>query len=113
MNASDSLWLGRTTSGLRLPTGKEVYLEIDYHNTNSLTTGLVVVAPNGVLDNPNIQLNKQPLETVQWKKIYIDLKELVSYSTTATSHEISFKALFDAGLPSSNIYLDNIKIVHF
>ena len=113
LTASDSLWLGRTTSGLKLPTGKEVYLEIDYHNTNSLTTGLVVVTPNGVLDNPNIQLNKQPFESVQWKKIYIDLKELVSYSSTATSHEISFKALFDAGLPTSDIYIDNIKIVHF
>ena len=114
LNASDSLWLGRTTGGLDLPKGgKEVYLEIDYYNTNSITTGLVVVTPTGVTDNPDIQLNKQPLETVQWKKIYIDLKELVSYSSTATSYEISFKALFDAGLPSSNIYLDNIKVVHF
>ncbi len=113
LNASDSLWLGRTTSGLKLPIGKEVYLEIDYHNTNSLETGLVVVTSTGVTDNRNILINKQTAETVQWKKIYIDLKELVSYSSTATSHEISFKALFDAGLPSSDIYIDNIKIVHF
>ncbi len=113
LSASDSLWLGRTSGGLHLPIGKEVYLEIDYHNTNSLTTGLIVVSPSGVSDNPNIQLNKQDSESVQWKKIYIDLKELVSYNTTASYYEISFKALFDAGLSSSNIYLDNIKIVHF
>lgn len=113
LNSADSLWLGRTSGGLHLPIGKEVYLEIDYHNTNSLTTGLIVVSPTSVIDNANIQLNKQDPESVQWKKIYIDLKELVSYNTNASSYEISFKALFDAGLPTSNIYLDNIKIVYF
>ncbi len=114
LNATDSLWLGRTAGSLVLPKGgKEVYLEIDYYNTNSILTGLVVNTPTSITDNPDIQLNKQEPESVQWKKIYIDLKELVSYSSTATSYEISFKALFDAGLPTSNIYLDNIKIVHF
>lgn len=115
LNASDSLWIGYTTGKLTLPKGgKEVYLEIDYCNTNNVTTGLISISPNDVKNHTNIQLNRQKVENLQWKKMYIDLKELVSYSTSAQYFEISFESLFDvdAGLPSTEIYLDNIKLVY-
>lgn len=113
LNSTDSLWLAYTNGKLDLPKGgKEVYLEIDYYNTNSVTTGLIVVTSNGVSNNPNIQLNKQDPSEIRWKKIYIDLKEMVSYSTTANYFEVSFKALYDAGISPSDIYLDNIKLVY-
>lgn len=113
LNSTDSLWLAYTNGKLILPKGgKEVYLEIDYYNTNSVTTGLIVVTSNGASNNPNIQLNKQNPSEVKWKKIYIDLKELVSYSSNANYFEVSFKALYDAGISPSDIYLDNIKLVY-
>ena len=113
LNASDSLWFGYTNGHLILPKGgKEVYLEIDYYNTNSLTTGLIAETSLDSKNNINIQLNKQDISTIQWKKIYIDLKELVSYSTSAEFFEISFQALYEAGLPKTDIYLDNIKLVY-
>ena len=113
LDASDSLWFGYTNGHLLLPKGgKEVYLEIDYYNTNSLTTGLIAETSLDSKNNINIQLNKQDISTIQWKKIYIDLKELVSYSTSAEFFEISFQALYEAGLPKTDIYLDNIKLVY-
>ena len=56
LNSIDSLWVAYTaeTEQLFIAKGKEAYLEIDYHNTNSLTTGLIYVSPAGVTNNINI-----------------------------------------------------------
>lgn len=115
LNEEKSNWIANTTSPthLILPKGgKEVYLEIDYHNTNSVTTGLLAYSSTGVKNNINIMLNKQNATTVVWKKIYIYLTELVSYSTSANYFEIYLEALHEAGLPSTNVYIDNIKVVY-
>ena len=113
LTEKDSVWLAKTNGHLVLPkSGKEVYLEIDYYNTASLLTGVLACNSSNSIDNPNIQLNKQDILSVGWKKIYIDLKELISYSTTADYFEITFKALFEAGLTSRYIYMDNIKLVY-
>lgn len=110
---TDSLWIGKTTPPLSLPkNGTEIYLEIDYMNTNSLLTGVNAITSSGVKDNPNIQLNKQASGQPKWKKIYIELKEIVSYSSNATNFEIYFKAIYDSELLTGDVYIDNIKIVY-
>lgn len=110
----DSSWYGYTNGKLNLPkNGAEVYLEIDYINSNSILTGIQSVSLiNGLKNNPNIQLNRQNETNLQWKKIYIDLKEIVSSSINADYFEVYFQAILDANLESSFIYLDNIKIVY-
>lgn len=113
MNKSDSLFLAYTNVPLALSKGYDVYLEIDYYNTNSLTTGVVSILPDGSsTNNANIRLNAQAESDVKWKKIYISLKEIVSYSTNATTYKISLYSLFDSSLATSDIYIDNIKIVY-
>ncbi len=106
-------WIANTTGQLILPAGKEIYLEIDYHNTSSLTTGLLRYSSTGVLPNPNVRLNKQVPGEVEWKKIYIELREVVSGSTNAEYFEISFDALLEEGVSDTEINLDNIKVVYF
>lgn len=106
-------WIGYTNKMLSLPRGQEVYLEIDYHNTNRITTGLLGIGPSGVVDNPNIQLNPQDNSSVKWKKIYIDLKEIVSNSPSAEYFELSFFSQLDEGENSGQINIDNIKVIHF
>ena len=114
LNGADSLWKGLTNSGLDLPkSGAEVYLEIDYMNTNSVLTGVISYDANGFKDNPYIQLNPQDASTMHWKKIYIELKEIVSYSTSAFKFEHYLTTILDAGKSESDVYIDNIKIVHF
>ncbi len=116
LDATNTTYVGysQTDSGLNLPLGKDIYLEIDYHNTNRLTTGLLgISATNGVVDNPNIQLNSQKDGEVVWKKIYIELREIVAGSPNADYFELSFTALIDDGEAAGEINIDNIKVIHF
>jgi hypothetical protein len=91
--------------------GAEVYLEIDYITTENLLQSVLALTPTGVTSNPNIQLNGYV--GTYWKKIYIDLREIVSNSTSAYSFSQAFYAKLDEGETSGDIYLDNIRLVHF
>jgi hypothetical protein len=113
MNSIDSLWVAYTEDDIFIAKGKEAYLEIDYHNTNSLTTGLIYVSPSGVTNNINIRLNAQSPESVVWKKIYIELKELISAAPNSSSFRQSFSCYLDPGQISTEILIDNIKVVYF
>lgn len=113
LTQSDSTWVAYTTGEMYLPKNSEVYLELDYYNTNKLETGLLAISSSAVKNNPNILLNQQTNSAVKWKKIYIDLRELVSNSISAAYFKQSFKALIDDGDTTGTIVLDNIKVVHF
>ena len=113
LNSSDSSWVVSTRDQLLIQKNREAYLEIDYYNTNSLLTGLIWISPNVVINNPNIQLNAQDESDVRWKKIYIDLKELIGNAPNDSNILQSLIAKLDPGKESSEIRLDNIKVVYF
>jgi hypothetical protein len=114
LNTSDSSWIASTQDQLAIQKGREAYLEIDYYNTNSVITGLIYVKPdNSTVNNPNIQLQAQDPGSVKWKKIYIDLKELIGYSPNGSNFLQSFIAKLDEGLTEGEIRIDNIKVVYF
>ena len=107
-------WYGYTNSKISLPkNGRDVYLEIDYMNSNSLLTGVLSTDINGTKTNPNVLLNYQRNKPYTWKKIYIDLKNIVSSSLTASYFEQYFKADLESGLSESDIYIDNVKLVYY
>jgi hypothetical protein len=117
LNEVDTTWVAYTNfesvNEADLPRGEEVYLEIDYYNTNNVVTGLLWISSSTIKNNTNYQLNKQDPNTVKWKKIYIDLKELVSNSPSDSYFEQSFYAFLDEGDTDGTIVIDNIKVVHF
>ena len=115
LNSNFPLWVAytRDTEQLFIAKGKEAYLEIDYHNTNSLTTGLIYVSPAGVTNNINIRLNAQSPESVVWKKIYIELTELIKASPNSSNFQQSFSSYLDPGQTATEILIDNIKVVYF
>lgn len=114
LNDVDTTWVGYTNVQMDLPRGKQLYLEVDYRSTNTLITGILAISSTSIINNQNIQLNAQDGNgIVKWKKIYIDLREVVSNASTADYYELSFQALLDYGLSSSQIIIDNIKVVHF
>lgn len=120
LNSGASEWVASTTINdnvsaldMILPKGQDVYLEIDYYNTNSVISGIIGVGASGQTVNPNVQLNPQEDTEVEWKKIYIELREVVSGMTTADYFEFSFNAILDEGKTSSVICIDNIKAVYF
>lgn len=113
LTQSDSLWTGTTNDGMVLPKqGAEVYLEIEYKNTNDILTGvLAITIPSSIVTHPYIRLNKQTNPV--WKKTYIDLKEIVSYSPSTDYFEQFLQILLNKGMVSSDVYIDNIKVIHF
>ena len=113
LNAVDSSWVAYTNWISYIPKGKEVYLEIDYRNTNNVVTGLIAISPSGTLPNPHITLQTQDASTVVWKKIYLDLREMVGASANGAYFEHSFEAYLDEGLSNTEIEIDNIKLIHF
>jgi hypothetical protein len=113
LNTTDSSWIASTNEQLNIPKNREAYLEIDYYNTNSLLTGVLWVSPTSIVDNANYQLNAQSPENVRWKKIYIELKELIGFAPAGTNILQSLKALLDDGKNATEIRLDNIKVVYF
>lgn len=114
LTTTDSSWIASTQDQLYIAKGKEAYLEIDYHNTNSVTTGLIYVKPdNSTVNNIHIKLQAQNESTVKWKKIYIDIKELIGYAPNGSNFLQSFIATLDEGKTASEIRIDNIKVVYF
>ncbi len=114
LTTTDSSWIASTQDQLYLAKGKEAYLEVDYHNTNSVITGLIYVKPdNSTVNNIHINLQRQDESTVKWKKIYIDRKELIGYAPNGSNFLQSFIATLDEGKSASEIRIDNIKVVYF
>lgn len=119
LTAANNVYSASTTANangvlnMPLPSGKDVYLEIDYHTTNNITTGLLAISSDSEKDNPNVQINAQDASGIQWKKIYIQLDEVVSFSTTANRFEITLNAVLDTGETEGEINIDNIKAVYF
>ncbi|MDB4682558.1 hypothetical protein OAE89_00660 [Crocinitomicaceae bacterium] len=111
LNEVDTTWVGNTTDQLAIPKGSECYLEIDYYVTNDLYTGLLFVSPSGSQNNVNVRLNGQEPENVVWKKIYIELKELISASPNNTQFLQTFTAFLDEGESEGLICIDNIKVL--
>lgn len=115
LTTSDSLWIGYTDPTMNLPgSGAEVYLEIDYRNTNGILTGLIEISPdNQKKQHPNVTINPQHLSELKWKKIYIDLKDIVSNAPSSAQFSHYFRTILNSGEIESDIYIDNIKVVHF
>jgi hypothetical protein len=114
LNPIDSTWIASTQNQLAIAKGREAYLEVDYYNTNSLATGVIYIKPdNTTQNNPNYGMQTQDITSVKWKKIYIDLKELIGYSPNGSNFLQSFIAKLDEGKIEGEIRLDNIKVVYF
>lgn len=111
----DTLYAGSTLETLALPKNQDVFLEVDYRNDNKLSMGTIAIFPNGSTQErtPLVSMTPQQSGSEVWKKIYINLKEDISFSITASAFEIYFLAKRDKGNVVSNIYIDNIKVVHY
>lgn len=109
---ADSLYLGVTNFGVNLPKqGAEVYLEIDYMNSEHLYTRVLSLGPSAINEDASWRLNLQ--EEPAWRKIYIDLKEIVSFRFNATLNEHVFAAILEEKGTEKFIYIDNVKVVYY
>lgn len=115
LDGVDSLWRGIAVDPIQLPKfGAEVYMEVDYHNTISVLQGFVTVYSDGTtIDNPFGQMNKQEPGSAKWKKIYFDMKEVVSYYTGSSGYKPYLQAAIQEATGTADIYIDNVRLVYF
>lgn len=111
LNDTDSTWVAYTTDQLSIPKGVSSFLEIDYYNINDLYQGVISLSPSGQQNNVNVRMNAQDPEAVVWKKIYIELNELITASPNESTFLQSFVANLDSELSTRFIHIDNIKVL--
>ena len=106
------VWQGKTTTNSSLPQGKNIYLELDYLNTTNLLTGVYIYNNSGISYNPNVTLNSQSKSNLKWKKVYIDLRQMISYSINGSIFEQYFNVTNNTNNDTSFVLLDNIKLIY-
>lgn len=92
-----------------LPRNQPVFAELNYKNSNVIFIGLIATGNNTFQKQAVIGINP----TNQWKKIYINLSELV---TSLLPEGLDFRVFIagelEADKDSAVILLDNFKLLH-
>ncbi len=106
----------KTSSAYDLPNTSKIFLELDYACTDTLTVGVFgrQYEEGSVIDVRKPIIHLRPTNG-QWKKIYISLTDMVFKNPKFFEYSIFFSASteYDSGDKSAEIYLDNIKLIHY
>ncbi len=108
VSSSDTIAQVFTDISVALPS-VDVYMEIDYRNTNTFALGLIT--PSTII-GPFLGLNAQSSSDIQWKKVYVPLNKIIQ-DNPASSYDYFFTIDLDEGKTDGDVYLDNIKILYF
>ena len=112
LTETDSVWVANTTEQLSIPKNKPCFIEVDYFNTNTFVQGFLALSLNGNFYQDNAGFNEQTFNAVKWKKMYIELTELIGNSINGSNFVQTFKANLDSLQTETFICIDNIKIVY-
>ncbi len=89
--------------------GSPAYLEFDYKNDINLLVGLVGVVGNQEFAEFKVLMTPRD----EWTKIYIELSNELA-STGLEGYRIIFGAqITDPELEEADVYIDNVRLVHF
>ncbi len=87
---------------------KAVMLELNFKTDNYMTVGLFINEPDRYVKMPLVILNYSS----GWNKIYINLGPTVSDYPKAIDYKVYFSAQKREDKETTNIYLDNIKLIY-
>lgn len=91
--------------------GVEVYLEMHYKTDIEIAFGLIAHQSSTFAPEEKVyEFILRPQE--EWNKIYLNLSQAV-FTLQAESYQITMIGILPPELERANIYLDNIKLVHF
>jgi len=106
VTATDTDVIATQKNFYALPAGQEIWLELDYKAAVPFWIGVDAHNPTGRASVVFV------VPTAKWKKIYVKLSDLVNQAR-AVEYSLYFEAMKPVGGVAGNVYLDNIKIVHF
>ncbi|MBN8703901.1 MAG: hypothetical protein J0M08_12610 [Bacteroidetes bacterium] len=106
LGANDNYFEAISNQSYSLPaSGRPVYLEFNYHATQSFEVGVYV-------NNASIQASAIVLNpTESWNKMYLHLTPIISSSNYTGPFKIYFK-INKSTSDGAKLLLDNIKLVH-
>jgi hypothetical protein len=115
LSASQTFFKAISSANLDPPKGGlPVYMELNYKTNNTLRVGLRSISSGNIVDMDNtiIRPSYDDNGNLVWKKIYIELTELVNINLSSVSSEIYFKLIKDDGIAVPVAYIDNIKVLY-
>lgn len=114
--ASDqNIWQSRSITELNLPIGEQVWMELNYKCNNNFAVGVFAVAGSSeekelaLIINPTTDSNGID----KWNKIYIEFSQVVAQYPNAQHFDVYFESVRSEEVTEADLWLDNIKIVHF
>lgn len=108
--ALDSVFLPRDNSPIFMEMNYKSNLVQASGSESMFIVGMFITNQQHVVQNPIIYINSTNNE---WKKIYIDLSQMVIGNFDAKYFHLFIGASIDQSVNSAEIYIDNLKIIHF
>jgi len=109
LDNNHNLFECKTTNSFVLPfSDVPVFLELNYKSNESIFVGIIANTSTQSESRGVLYINKSDV----WNKIYINLKSAINEYTNADNFRIFFHIEKTEGTESSEILLDNIKLVH-
>ncbi len=99
-----------SNNGYKLPQGAiPVYLELNFRNDTPFVVGLISNALGGTTKLEILVLNP----TSTWKKVYINLGPTINRQSQVIDFNLYLSAGLETGKEKGEIYLDNLKLLHY
>lgn len=117
LDETNTIWEAVTTDEWFLTPGpqREFYVEIDFYNNNSLQSGMISSSSAGIniFQAPFMPFMRpsRPNE-MQWKKLYIDIKDVVGAVSFGSSFKFMLTSMLDPENSEAFIAVDNIKLIY-
>jgi hypothetical protein len=108
LSATQDSSVNITRDGFPLPANTDLYLEVDYKSNIPVTLGLQTIVGGEVKRAYILGLN--PRDT--WGKVYIDLRTFAS-TYQGSRFQLLLRAVRTTGVSTGQVWVDNLKIVHF
>lgn len=109
-----TFWQGVSADTMTLPSGKQVFVEMDYKCNNNFAVG--VYAWPGSTFQKHLVAIVNPTNSdgpAVWNKIYIELTDVIAANPGNVDFQLYIDCNRQSDVDQAELYFDNIKILHF
>ena len=115
MNSADFFMKSIYTTNFAFPgNGGQAYVEINYKNNVEFTIGLEITEPLNVINTDNTRINPSYdiNDNLVWKKIYVNLTDVINLHPNATNYRVYIKAMNPNASNGLFVLIDNFKVLY-